>query len=450
MNEFDDLLKTGENILNQVNDALNTGDYSNLGDNIRGQVQDAVSRASSNPGQNFGGRASSARSVHYASARFRSPFFRKKISAFKGIGKIVLGAIGALYNGIFALASMVAMSTEIYAMVPMIIFAALTLLFAYLIKSGLEDRKLIKIYEKYGSILGRSEYFAIDDLALAAAERPDQVKKNIKKLVKKNFLPTARMDISETTVMLSDRAYEQYVHAELSRKDREKFEKNSVLNQAAAASQQQQKAQQPQQTKQAQATTGANSKVDEIIKEGNDYIENIRRLNQAIPGDEMTEKLYRLENIMTRIFTQVENEPECADDLKKFMNYYLPTTTKLLNAYVDLDRQPEVGSNITQTKKDIEGAIDVINDAFENLLDSLFQDMAWDISSDISVMKTMMAQDGLTNQSFANGTPQGFSVGQQSAPKPQPTLQPMSMGGQAVQTMPEGETETEHKPQLKF
>ena len=46
----------------------------------------------------------------------------------------------------------------------------------------------------------------------------------------------------------------------------------------------------------------------------------------------------------------------------------------------------------------ISRAIDVINEAFENLLDSLFQDMAWDISSDISVMKTMMAQDGLTSE----------------------------------------------------
>ena len=67
-------------------------------------------------------------------------------------------------------------------------------------------------------------------------------------------------------------------------------------------------------------------------------------------------------------------------------------------AYIELDKQPEAGENITKTKREIEEALDTINDAFEALLDTLFQDMAWDISSDISVMKTMMSQDGLVEE----------------------------------------------------
>jgi hypothetical protein len=80
------------------------------------------------------------------------------------------------------------------------------------------------------------------------------------------------------------------------------------------------------------------------------------------------------------------------------MVYYLPTTMKLLQAYIELDKQPLAGENIISTKQEIKEALGTINTAFENLLDSLFQDMAWDISSDISVMKTMMAQDGLTGE----------------------------------------------------
>lgn len=78
------------------------------------------------------------------------------------------------------------------------------------------------------------------------------------------------------------------------------------------------------------------------------------------------------------------------------MDYYLPTTSKLLHAYIDLDRQGIAGENIKSTKKEIEDTLDTVNAAFERLLDSLFEDTAWDISSDISVMKTMMAQEGLT------------------------------------------------------
>ena len=78
------------------------------------------------------------------------------------------------------------------------------------------------------------------------------------------------------------------------------------------------------------------------------------------------------------------------------MDYYLPTTMKLLEAYEELDVQPVQGENIISSKKEIEDTIDTLNIAFEKLLDSLFQDTAWDVSSDISVLHTMLAQEGLT------------------------------------------------------
>ena len=106
---------------------------------------------------------------------------------------------------------------------------------------------------------------------------------------------------------------------------------------------------------------------------------------------------------MNKIFDQVKKNPQSADDLHRLMNYYLPTTKKLLDAYVELDRQGG-GANAIQTKSEISEAMDTINEAFENLLDSMFQDMAWEISSDISVMKTMLAQDGLTQKELAERT----------------------------------------------
>ena len=112
--------------------------------------------------------------------------------------------------------------------------------------------------------------------------------------------------------------------------------------------------------------------------------------------------------------------------------------------------QPEAGNNIIQTKKDIEDAIDVINEAFENLLDSLFQDMAWDISSDISVMKTMMAQDGLTPDSFSQmqGS-QGSAVAFQAAPEFQAAQ--LAQTAEAVQSAQgQAQAAEDNKFQLKF
>ena len=72
---------------------------------------------------------------------------------------------------------------------------------------------------------------------------------------------------------------------------------------------------------------------------------------------------------MTKIFSQVEKDPDIAPEMHKFMNYYLPTTTKLIDAYQELDEQPVEGANIAGTKKEIEDTLDTINEAFERLLD---------------------------------------------------------------------------------
>lgn len=134
-----------------------------------------------------------------------------------------------------------------------------------------------------------------------------------------------------------------------------------------------------------------------ILEEGNDYIQHIHYCNDILPGAEISRKLDRLETIMRKIFDQVKKEPDLAPELHKLMNYYLPTTRKLLDAYCQLDAQPVTGENMTGTKLEIECTLDTINEAFENLLDRFFEDTAWDISSDISVMKTMLAQEGLTD-----------------------------------------------------
>ena len=78
------------------------------------------------------------------------------------------------------------------------------------------------------------------------------------------------------------------------------------------------------------------------------------------------------------------------------MDYYLPMTVKLLDAYEDMDSQPVQGENIASSKREIEETIDTLNVAFEKLLDSVFEDTAMDVSSDISVLNTVLAQEGLT------------------------------------------------------
>ena len=85
------------------------------------------------------------------------------------------------------------------------------------------------------------------------------------------------------------------------------------------------------------------------------------------------------------------------EDMKKLMDYYLPMTVKLLNAYADMDRQPVQGETIRKSKQEIDATLDTLNAAFEKLLDSIFKATALDVSSDITVLNTLLAQEGLTD-----------------------------------------------------
>ena len=129
-------------------------------------------------------------------------------------------------------------------------------------------------------------------------------------------------------------------------------------------------------------------------------IQRIREVNDRIEGQEVSAKMDRLEQVAERIFEQVQEHPEKLPDIRKLMSYYLPTTLKLLDAYEEFDSQPVQGENIKNAKQQIEKTLDTINLAFENLLDQLFTDEVLDVSSDISVLETMLKQEGLTGSEF--------------------------------------------------
>ena len=96
--------------------------------------------------------------------------------------------------------------------------------------------------------------------------------------------------------------------------------------------------------------------------------------------------------------------------IRKFMNYYLPTTLKLLNAYDRMAATGVSGENIDGTKTRVEQMLGTIVTAFEKQLDSLFGAEALDISTDITVLETMMAREGLTGEQMAAETTDNVEI----------------------------------------
>ena len=127
----------------------------------------------------------------------------------------------------------------------------------------------------------------------------------------------------------------------------------------------------------------------------NAWLRQIREVNDAIQHPELSRKIDRIEEITQRILEFQKEHPDKAPELRRFLNYYLPTTLKILSSYAELERQGVEGENIAATKKRIEGMMDMVVEGFERQLDKLFAGDMMDIASDITVMEQMMRGDGL-------------------------------------------------------
>ena len=132
------------------------------------------------------------------------------------------------------------------------------------------------------------------------------------------------------------------------------------------------------------------------------YQRLLRQLHEAgaaLADPMLRDKAARLETVSARIFALAEADPGKEDQLRKFVNYYLPTALKLLHTYAQLDGQGVDGENITKTKQSIERSLNLLVTAFENQLDKLFQSDALDVSADIAALEGMLNLDGLSGES---------------------------------------------------
>jgi hypothetical protein len=159
-------------------------------------------------------------------------------------------------------------------------------------------------------------------------------------------------------------------------------------------------------------------------------LRNIRRANDRIADPVLSAKIDRLEEIAGKIFQIVEKDKTKEKRIGTFLNYYLPTTQKLLDAYAEFEATGVNGDNLNEAKKKIEQTMDAIVEGFERQLDMLYQSEAMDVSSDIDVMNAMLKRDGAKSD---------FSVGGAPAPKPSPKPEPAADAAPAPKPTPKPE-----------
>ena len=346
---------------------------------------------------------------------------KNKVKKVGGASSVLLRVFGGIGTGIFGFLFLIAVVTEVGSDVywNMVIFFGTVLAACIaMINVGARKSARLKRAQRYIQVMQGKTYININDLALLTHESPAYVRRDVKKMIQKGIFPEGHLDMGEQCLIIGDVAYREYLRLEKSRialKAEEEQKRIAVQNSSKVN--EQELAKEAEKTIRAakeedeyrsrdgghksarnEVSQSENPELDAMIQEGRDYIKQLRDLNDAIEGEVISGKLFYLENILKEIFEQLKEHPEQMPQMHKFMEYYLPTTLKLVTAYEEFDRVSVPGQDILSAKCEIEKTLDTINAAFGELLNKLFRNRAFDVTTDAQVLQTMLEREGLTKQ----------------------------------------------------
>jgi 5-bromo-4-chloroindolyl phosphate hydrolysis protein len=206
-------------------------------------------------------------------------------------------------------------------------------------------------------------------LALGLGRRQKETLRDIKKMIRKDILPTAVLDLENNTLSFEERWEGPRI---LPKNKKEKL-----------------RLEEPE-----QISTG-DQDLDEVLTKGQAHMTHMSELSLKIANRTILDQIQEIMNITGQIFGFIRKNPAQIRQIRQFTSYYLPTTVKLLSDYEEMSRQSFKGENLTDAMKKIEDIMEKIKETFQNELDHLFSDKAMDVSVDIDVMEQIMRNENL-------------------------------------------------------
>lgn len=309
----------------------------------------------------------------------RAPF--NEVGSVSSVLNIVFGSIGTVMAGFSTMVNGVGYAIGAGSLGSFIGAGIISAVSVAAIALGINQRKRLKRAKRIGTLCGEKMYMPIEDLAAATNTSVRKMNSDIRMMLKKGFFPEGHVDNEKTTLMLKDSVYDEYLRVAKERKALSTSE--NVFDTTAREVDSQ----------------SEDAELNAIMREGSEYIDKLHKLNDEIPAELISNRLDRLENLLKDIFGCLKKHPEQRSRMHEVMNYYLPTVLKLVEAYKEYDSISEPGPEILDAKNQIEGSIDTINEALKTMLNKLFRDSVWDVTTDATVLNTMLAQKGLTKAS---------------------------------------------------
>lgn len=360
----------GRDIQNVVDQAINSRDFQQLNQTVRRVVEQVVDTGSETVQRIMGSNGQQNGKRLYS--RTAGRMVKAVLQYVSGVSLVMFAYLGIIGNRIS--------ENPLPEASPAVVFLDILLAIGGLLTCcAIKNHIMVKRFKAYKRTLGKKTYCSVDTLARSVGKNKEFVQKDLRRMISKGFFPEGHLDKEENTLIIS---HETYYYYEQCDRQWEEIERQDIAVKAQ------------------KAPGSLDPQVQEVLDRGRAFIAQIRKCNDDIPGEEISGKISRIELLIQRIFDRAETHPEIITDLKKLMDYYLPMTVKLLNAYADMDAQPIQGERMENSKREIEATLDTLNAAFEKLLDDLFEDTALDVSSDISVLNTLLAQEGLTEDAL--------------------------------------------------
>ena len=368
-----------DQIMSTVSNALKAIDIANLKRDINDKTEETINQFRSK----FDEYSEKYIGLNKKSKNDISKYISKRpAGSISGILCIVFGASGSIIYGSSVALFLIANSLfSGFIVGSQVVLGVLVLFFVgsvALLLKGINLRKRVKRFKKYVRFIDDNSYFLIEDLARFAKEKKSFVLKDLRKMIDLGMFLEGHIDEEKTYFMLNDEVYGDYLNLK-----KEQIAKESNKEKLKE-----------------EINNSGKEEIESTIKIGRNYIEQIKTVRNELYREEIAIKLDKLVNIGDQILNYVEKNPKKTQEVNKFVNHYLPITIKLINSYKELNNQVVQGDNIKNAKIEIEKSVDLINNAFENLLDDLYEDVVLDISTDISVLKTLFKQEGLSEEDF--------------------------------------------------
>ena len=240
---------------------------------------------------------------------------------------------------------------------------------------GVSTLKKCHRMKRYVELLQDKGYIALSDLERHTCIEGKTILQDIKEMLTRGVLPEGSLDYNEQYLIGSRKIYEEY----------------KAMEQGLLLKQQEERKQQEQQKTKYQVKE---------VEEGKKILREIMEIESSLGNELLSQKLQRFSYISSQIFSYVEENPQMVEELYRMNSYYLPTIHKLIKSYQKIQNDHAIGNQVKAMCEQIEETVDMMNTALETLYDSLYSAEALDISSDISVLKTMLAREGLVKNEF--------------------------------------------------